>query len=350
MTDNERHVARRTALIFVGIILAFLGATLAWLYPEVKRIVRERKQRQAENARGTEMVPVPGGSFTMGANDGAPDERPLHDVRVNQFLMDKTEVTNGQFAQFVAATNYVTTAERPPAGADKLSPEQREPGSWCFRFSPETKANARRPWARWVAGANWRQPDGPGSNIEGRTKFPVVHVSWDDATAFAKWAGKRLPTEAEWECAARGAVVLAHFPWGMDACPDGRWRANVWQGDFPTKNDALDGFADLAPAGSYPLNNFGLADLTGNAAEWCADWFAADYYAEVCKNPDRAAHKNPQGPDVSDDPTEPGVWKRVVRGGSWLSTDAEFRVSTRAREAPGFSAGWIGFRCAKDEQ
>jgi formylglycine-generating enzyme required for sulfatase activity len=233
MPESTHNVARRTALIFVGIILAFLGATLAWLYPEVKRVVRERKQRQTENARGTEMVPVPGNSFTMGANDGAPEAKPLHDVRVNPFLMDKTEVTNEQFAQFVTATSYVTTAERPPAGADKLPPEQREPGSWCFRFSPDTKASGRRPWAQWVAGANWRQPDGPGSNIEGCGKFPVVHVSWDDAVAFAKWSGKRLPTEAEWECAARGAVVLAHFPWGMEACPDGRWRANVWQGDFP---------------------------------------------------------------------------------------------------------------------
>lgn len=348
MPDSTHNVARRTALIFAGIILAFLGATLAWLYPEVKRVVRERKQRQTENARGIEMVPVPGNSFTMGANDGAPEEKPLHDVRVNPFLMDKTEVTNEQFAQFVTATSYVTTAERPPAGADKLPPEQRAPGSWCFRFSPDAKASGRRPWAQWVPGANWRQPDGPGSNIEGCGKFPVVHVSWDDAVAFAKWSGKRLPTEAEWECAARGAVVLAHFPWGMEACPDGRWRANVWQGVFPAKDDALDGFAALAPVGSYSLNNYRLADLAGNAAEWCADWFAADYYGELRPNPDRAAHKNPQGPDVSNDPAEPGVWKRVVRGGSWLSTDVDFRVSTRGREEPGFSAAWIGFRCVKN--
>ena len=347
MPDTTRNAARRTAFIFVGIIVAFFGATLVWLVPEMKRIKGDRDRRLAENAHGTEMVPVPAVSFTMGANDGAPDEKPLHDVRVNQFLMDKTEVTNAQFAQFVAATNYVTTAERAPSGADKLPPEQREPGSWCFHFSPAAKANTRRPWARWVTGANWRQPDGPESNIKGRGKFPVVHVSWDDAVAFAKWAGKRLPTEAEWECAARGGVLLAHFPWGMEASSS---RANVWQGAFPAKDDALDKFAGLAPVGQYPLSNYGLSDITGNAAEWCADWFAADYYAELRPNPDRAAHRNPPGPDVSNDPGEPGVWKRVVRGGSWLSTDPEFRVATRGREEPNFTAAWIGFRCVKDSR
>jgi formylglycine-generating enzyme required for sulfatase activity len=298
------------------------------------------------------MARVPGGAFTMGANDGAADEQPLHDVRVTEFWMNRTEVTNAEFARFVNATGYVTTAELPPAGvAEGMLPVgQNQPGSWCFRPSPGAKAGDRRTWMAFVPGANWRRPHGLGSSIEGRENFPVVHVSYEDAQAYCKWAGKRLPTEAEWECAARGGLMLTRYPWGRDFDELGASKANVWQGKFPDKDDALDGFAGLAPVGRFGTSAFGLHDLAGNAAEWCSDWYQHDFYAQLRPDPNRAAHRNPKGPEVSTDPTEPGVWKRVVRGGSFLSDAAGCRVSVRGREAPGFTAEWLGFRCVKDVQ
>ena len=335
--------ARRTGFIFAGVIVAAATLALAWLLPEMKRIARNRETQSREARAGSDMVHVAGGSFTMGANDGATDEQPLHDVRVNAFWMDRTEVTNAEFARFVKVTGYITTAELPRQG-------QAQEGSWCFKPGADAKAADRKTWIAFVAGANWRRPNGTGSSIDGKDKFPVVHVSHDDALAYCKWARKRLPTEAEWECAARGGVLLTRYPWGNEIAPDGVWRANTWQGDFPAKDDALDGVAGLAPVGSFPQNGSGLRDLSGNVAEWCSDWYRHDFYAELRPDPNRGAHRNPHGPDTSTDPTEPGVWKRVVRGGSWLSGAADVRVSARGREEPGFSAEWIGFRCVKDAQ
>ena len=334
------RAVRRTAFIFAGIVVAAITMVLVWLVPEMKRIAHNREVQSREGRAGSDMVRVAGGAFTMGANDGATDERPLHDVRVKEFWMDRSEVTNAEFERFTKATGYLTTAEL----------AQPQAGSWCSKPGADAKAADRRTWIAFIPGASWRRPHGEGSDIEGKDKFPVVHVSHDDALAYCKWAHKRLPTEAEWECAARGGVILTRYPWGNEIAPGGAWKAYTWQGNFPMKDDALDGFAGLAPVGSFPPNGSGLRDLAGNVAEWCADWYRHDYYAELRPDPNFAAHRNPHGPDTSTDPGEPGVWKRVVRGGSFLSTAEECRVSARGKEASGFSAEWIGFRCVKDAQ
>ncbi len=319
---------KRTGLILVGIIVSMVAITAAWMIPEARRILKDRNLRLAEQATGTDMARLPAGGVTMGSNDGPPEEQPLHDIKISEVWMDRTEVTNEQFARFVKATNHITTAE----GSRN--------GSWTF--------TPAEPWKTWTPGATWRSPEGPGSTLDGRDKHPVVHVSHDDATAFAKWNGKRLPTEAEWEFAARSAALMTKYPWGLEASPGGRLPANTWQGAFPATNDAGDGFLRTAPVGSFAANTYGLNDLAGNVAEWCSDWFAQSYYAELRPDPNRAAHRNPKGPDTSSDPTAPGVWKRVLRGGSWLSTASDFRVSARARETPDFTAAWVGFRCVRD--
>ncbi len=335
------RAVRRAAIIFGVIVAAAITMVLVWLVPEAKRIMRDRETQSREARAGSDMVRVAGGNFEMGANDGAHDEQPKHNVTVNPFWMDRTEVTNTEFARFVKETGHITTAELTQQG-------QVQPGSWCFQPGTDAKAADRRTWIAFVPGASWRRPHGAGGEIGGKEKFPVVHVSWDDALAYCKWARKRLPTEAEWECAARGGVLLTRYPWGSEIAEGGRWHANSWQGDFPVKDDALDGFAGIAPVASFEPNGSGLRDLAGNVAEWCSDWYRHDYYAELRPDPNRAAHRNPSGPDTSTDPAEPGVSKRVVRGGSFLSTAEECRVSARGKEAPGFSAEWIGFRCVKD--
>jgi formylglycine-generating enzyme required for sulfatase activity len=354
------RAVRKAAIIFFCILAAAVTMVLVWLVPEMKRIARDRDTKLREARAGSDMVRVAGGAFTMGANDGAQDEQPLHDVRVKPFWMDRTEVTNAEFERFTKATGYITTAELP--GKDALwngrgieqrqprSLEDWQPGSCCFKPHPGAKAENRMTWIVFVPGASWRRPHGPGSDIAGREKYPVVHVSHDDAVAYCKWAHKRLPTEAEWECAARGGMTLMRYPWGREITEGGAWHANTWQGNFPVKDDALDGFAGLSPVAQYPANGSGLHDLAGNVAEWCADWYQHDYYAQLRPDPNRAAHHDPKGPDISTDPTQPGVWKRVVRGGSFLSGADESRVSARGREDPEFSAEWLGFRCVKDIQ
>ena len=346
------RAARRTGLIFLGIIIAALTMVLAWLIPEARRIARDRDTRVNDGRAGSNMVRVPGGAFTMGANDGAADEQPLHDVRVSPFWMDRTEITNEEFTRFTKVTGHITTAELPPRGvADgNLPADQAQPGSWCFRTSADSKPEDRRTWIAFVPGANWRRPAGPGSEITGREKFPAVHVSYDDAVAYCKWARRRLPTEAEWECAARGGAGLMRFPSGKEIVSGSRWMANCRQGNIVAKDEAADGFSSLAPVGSFPANGFGLNDLAGNVAEWCADWYDPAYYAQLRPDPNFSAHRNPRGPEVSIDPKEPGVSKRVVRGGSFVSDVIDCRVSARGRETPIFTAEWLGFRSVKDAQ
>ena len=315
--------------------------TLFWVLKEAQRIGREKEEARLLN-RGSElgvMVKIPKGKMTMGAIDGAPDEQPMRDVKVREFWMDECEVTNADFEKFVAATGYVTEPEAAPLSAD-----QREPGAFVFT-PPRASASGEiaGPALRFVPGANWRHPEGPGSDLRGRDAHPVVQVTWGDAAAFARWAGKRLPTEAEWEYAARGGAVHSPFVWGRELTPGGKWMANIWQGRFPIENRAQDGFAGTAPGASFPRNGYGLADMAGNVWEWCADWYDAEYYAQKQRD-------NPQGPDASHDPDEPLIPKRVARGGSFLSSEtngAGYRPSARRKVPPRFAASDLGFRCVR---
>ena len=307
------------------------------------------------------MVWIPGGEFSMGCADprskpyGGPDAmgdaRPIHRVRVDGFWIDTTEVTNAQFAAFVDATGYVTVAERVPRQEDfpDAPPENLVAGSVVFTPPAERVPldNHLRWWA-YVKDANWRHPLGPDSSIEDHDDFPVVHVAYEDAEAYAKWAGKRLPTESEWEFAARGGRAGALYPWGDEFLPEGRWMANTWQGTFPAENTAADGYPGVAPVAKYPANAYGLHDVSGNVWEWCSDWYRPDTYVELAATGTIAS--NPQGPTSSYDPQEPGQAKRVQRGGSYLCSDqycARYIVGTRGKGEISSATNHISFRCVK---
>jgi sulfatase modifying factor 1 len=280
---------------------------------------------------------IPGGEFIMG-NEDFPDAVPLHKVHVDGFWMDETEVTNEQFAWFVKQTGYRTLAERmldgAPAGAGVFDAEKCPRGEVCLDC---------RNWWDYREGANWRHPEGPDSNLKGRDRHPVVHIAWEDATAYARWAGKRLPTEAEWERAARGGIEGKRYYWGDERCPEGKWMANIWQGDFPKENSGDDGFTGTAPVRSYPPNRFGLYDMAGNVWEWCGDWYDPDYYSISPKN-------NPQGPESSVDPDGRGEPKRVQRGGSFLCSEGycvRYRAGARGQGEPRTGLSHTGFRCVR---
>jgi formylglycine-generating enzyme required for sulfatase activity len=296
---------------------------------------------------GTEgMVWIPPGTFWMGSEHGQSDERPVHQLSVDGFWIDKTEVTNAQFAWFVRETGYVTTAEQRPDPKDFPGVPLENLVAGAIVFSPpagDVPLDNHYAWWRYVAGANWRHPEGPGSSIEGLDQHPVVQVSWDDAVAYCKWAGKRLPTEAEWEYASRGGLDRQPYTWGHEQVPHGRWPANIWQGKFPNENSPSDGFRGTAPVGSFEPNGYGLYDMAGNVWEWCADWYLPDYYAH-------SPARNPQGPDTSYDPNEPGAKKRVQRGGSYLCNDSYcigYRPSARMKCTPDSGLNHSGFRCVK---
>lgn len=292
----------------------------------------------------TNMVYIPGGKFWMGSVDGQTDEKPVHEAEVEGFWMDKTEVTNEEFEKFVRATGYITIAERKPDPKDfpGVPLEALVPGSIIFTPPPgEVSLENHMAWWSYVPGANWRHPQGPDSNIKGLEKHPVVHVAWDDAMAYCKWVGKRLPTEAEWEYASRGGLDRKPFIWGDDKVPNNKWQGNIWQGQFPNENQLADGFKITSPVASYPTNGFGLFDMGGNVWEWCADWYRPDYYEVSVK-------KNPPGPNDSFDPNEPGMAKRVTRGGSYLCSElycTGYRPSARMKTSPDTSLSHTGFRC-----
>lgn len=307
------------------------------------------------------MIQIPGGTFAMGGDNSQarPDEYPKHTVRVDGFWMDATEVTNAQFAQFVKATGYVTTAEQKPDWEEmrkQLPPgTPRPPDNVLVASSLVFKAPSHAvslddysQWWQWTPGADWRHPDGPGSSTAGKENYPVVQVSWDDAVAYAQWAGKRLPTEAEWEWAARGGQKNAIYPWGNEAVDAGKPKANSWQGHFPNQNTKRDGFYSTAPVKSFVPNGYGLYDMAGNVWEWCSDWYRSDYYQNLAKN---GTADNPKGPSQSYDPDEPTVPKRVQRGGSFLCNDgycSSYRSAARMKSSPDTGLSHAGFRCVKN--
>jgi formylglycine-generating enzyme required for sulfatase activity len=303
---------------------------------------------------------IPGATFMMGGdNDQASaDEFPKHNVKVNGFWMDETEVTNAQFQKFVDATGYVTTAEQKPdwnelkktlpPGTPKPADSLLVAASLVFRqTNREVNLHDYNQWWSWVAGANWKQPQGPGSSIKGKENHPVVQVSWFDAMAYCKWAGKRLPTEAEWELATRGGLVNNIYFWGNEHVNSGKPKTNSWEGKFPYFNEMKDGFLKSAPVKSYAANGYGLYDMAGNVWEWCSDWYNAEYYKSLANT----TADNPVGPSKSFDPEDPYTPKRSLRGGSFLCNDSYcsgYRVARRMKSSPDTGLEHTGFRCVKD--
>lgn len=277
------------------------------------------------------------------------DSRPVHRVYVDGFYMDKTDVTNAQFAKFVEATKYVTVAERKPRAEDYpgAPPENLVAGSVVF--SPPdhpVPLTDHMQWWSYVHGADWRHPTGPASSIKGKENYPVVQVAYEDAEAYAKWAGQRLPTESEWEFAARGGLAGKPFIWGTEFRPNGKWMANTHQGNFPNSDTGEDGYIGISPVGRYAANGYGLYDMAGNVWQWTSDWYRPDYYQQLVARGGVA--RNPQGPSASFDPSEPGTVKKVHRGGSYLCTDqycSRYMVGTRGKGEIDTGTNHLGFRC-----
>jgi formylglycine-generating enzyme required for sulfatase activity len=295
------------------------------------------------------MVWIPGGEFSMGA-DAMADARPIHRVYVDGFWMDRTEVTNAEFGRFVRATGYVTIAERTPRAEDFPGAPAENLVAGSVVFTPPKRTvplDKQLHWWGYIKGASWRHPLGPGSDLRGRETFPVVHIALPDAEAYARWAGKRLPTEAEFEFAARGGLASKRYAWGDDFHPGGRFMANTFQGHFPDHDSGEDGAVGLAPVASYPANGYGLFDIAGNVWEWCSDWYRHDAYAADAL---RGVVRNPRGPDSSYDPSEPSAPKRVQRGGSFLCSSqycARYLVGSRGKGEPSTGSNHLGFRCVR---
>jgi formylglycine-generating enzyme required for sulfatase activity len=306
------------------------------------------------------MVMIPGGTFDMGGdnNQASADEYPKHKVKVDPFYIDQTEVTNAQFRVFIEATNYITTAERKPdwellkasvpPGTPKPPDSMLVAASLVFQqTSGPVNLNDFNQWWRWEKGADWKHPQGPNSTIDGKDNYPVVQVSWDDAQAYCKWTGKRLPTEAEWEFAARGGLLNNIYPWGNEPVNTGQPKTNSWEGKFPYLNELKDGYVKAAPVKTFAANGYGLYDMAGNVWEWCADWYDANYY----KTDEGKTLINPKGPAKSYDPEDVYTQKRSLRGGSFLCNDSYcsgYRAARRMKSSPDTGLEHTGFRCVKE--
>jgi formylglycine-generating enzyme len=322
-----------------------------------KETMGESKVVSSQTSPG--MIWVEGGQFTMGSMEEKPDANAMapHTVKVQGFWMDETEVTNAQFKNFVDASEYKTVAERPldweelkkqvPAGTPKPSDDLLLPGSLVFVPGDEPVIlNDYAQWWRWVAGANWRHPEGPGSSIDGKDNYPVVHIAYEDAEAYAKWAGKRLPTEAEFEFAARGGKEGKCYAWGDELSPEGKYLANYFQGAFPINDTAEDGFKGISPVKAFPPNGYGLYDLIGNVWELCSDWYSVDVsqYANMLVS-------NPVGPKATQDPNDPYAIKHVSKGGSFVCSAqycSNYKPSGRQGSAYDSGMSHTGFRCVKN--
>ena len=368
--------ANRTSRMLVPLAVVVIGGAGWWLYtsrpqapasmptvspsvPEVQSTVENAATPPGERPEG--MVWIPGGEFSMGAaeqpgmNDvgmqATRDSRPFHRVYVDGFWMDATEVTNAQFAKFVAATKYVTLAERTPRAEDFPGAPPENLVAGAVVFSPPghpVPLNNHFQWWSYVKGANWRHPEGPRSTLAGRDQYPVVQIAYEDAVAYANWAGKRLPTEAEWEFAARGGLSGKLYPWGDEFKAGGRTMANSHQGHFPDHDTAEDGFLGNAPVARFAPNGYGLYDVAGNVWEWVSDWYRPDYYAGLASGGGVA--RNPQGPATPFDPTEPNEKKRVHRGGSFLCTEqycSRYMVGTRGKGESSTGTNHLGFRLVR---
>lgn len=344
--------------VFKGIKSSVLLLTISFI--SLSCLNNSKKEPKAVTKNEAGMVWIPAGQFKMGGEDkrSRKDESPLHEVAVNGFWMDATEVTNAQFAEFVDATGYVTIAEKAPNWEElkkSLPPDTPKPHDSLLQAASLVFKPTRGPvdlndfgiWWEWVYKANWKHPQGPKSSIEGKLDHPVVHVSWFDAMAYAEWAGKRLPTEAEWEWAARGGLDKNTYPWGKENPEEGKAKSNIWEGDFPYNNNLRDQFFYTAPVGSFEANPFGLFDMAGNVWEWCSDWYDYNYY----QTSNTSLIENPKGPQASYDPYMPYTEQRVMRGGSFLCNDAYctgYRVASRMKSSPDTGLQHTGFRCVKD--
>lgn len=368
---------RRRRFLMLGLVTAATAAATSGIYVW-------RHDRPAAPPARTEvhpgdgvsaplgMVHIPGGTFLMGSDSklAQPNEKPAHRVRVHGFWMDQHHVTNAEFRRFVEASGYVTTAERPPEwetlkvqlppGTPRPPASALVPGGMVFvgTARPVPLQDYSR-WWRYAPGADWRHPGGPGTSIEGKDDHPVVQVSYEDAQAYARWAGKRLPTEAEWEFAARGGMEQATYAWGDKFAPDGRQMANVWHGQqvqpFPVMSPKAGGALGTSPVGTFPPNGYGLSDMTGNAWQWVADWFRADQFRREAAA--GGVPENPQGPASAWDPGDPGAPadapRRVTRGGSFLCNEdycLSYRPSARRGTDPYSSMSHLGFRLVMDDR
>ena len=380
MSDRKRRHKRRQPSsrggranrMLVTLTLAVIGGVGWWIYTSrtpapagistvaaFQPTVENTRSPAGQSAPG--MVWIPGGEFSMGAAESpgmnmvgmeaTTDSRPIHRVYVDGFWMDTTEVTNAQFAKFVEATGYVTIAERVPRAEDFPGAPPENLVAGAVVFSPPAHPvplNNHLQWWSYVKHADWRHPDGPESSLAGRVQYPVVQIAYDDAVAFATWAGKRLPTEAEWEFAARGGLSGKLYPWGDEFTSGGHAMANTFQGHFPDRDAGEDGHGGIGPVALFAPNGYGLYDVAGNVWEWTSDWYRPDYYRQLA-SAGGVAH-NPRGPDTPFDPSEPTEKKRVHRGGSFLCTDqycSRYMVGTRGKGEGSTGTNHVGFRLVK---